>query len=169
MMTKEEKEKKQNDIKKLEEQLATIEMPALLRLQKYNILKLLKSDFIKDLNSKEECKDVDKMANKIIDESYDLIKTANLVEQTELYKLIKTNYQFLGRRHLKEFMIAIEWDFKEDMKFYDIRKVVFDEWIFYLENLEYGTLKGLSISAPPRTRKNRCRNNIFHVVYVKTP
>lgn len=152
-MTKDEKEKKLSDIAKLEEQLAIIEMPALLRLQKYNILKLLKSDFIKDLNDKELCKEVDDMANAIIDEGYKIIRDLPPEEQTEMYKLIKTNYQFLGRRHLKEFMIAIEWDFDQDMKFYDIRKIVFEEWIKELENLEYDILKGLSISAPPRTGK----------------
>lgn len=152
-MTNEEKAKKLEDIAKLEEQLSTLELPALLRLQKYNILKLLKFDFVKDQNSKEQCKELDDMANKIIDEGYRLIMGATPAEQGELYKLIKSNYQFLGRRHFKEFMIAIEWDFKQDMKFYDIRKNVFDEWIYYLENLEYGTLEGLSISAPPRTGK----------------
>lgn len=152
-MTNEEKAKKLEDIAKLEEQLSTLELPALLRLQKYNIWKLLKFDFVKDQNSKEQCKELDDMANKIIDEGYRLIRGATPAEQGELYKLIKSNYQFLGRRHFKEFMIAIEWDFKQDMKFYDIRKNVFDEWIYYLENLEYGTLEGLSISAPPRTGK----------------
>ena len=93
------------------------------------------------------------MANKIIDESYRLIRGASIAEQGELYKLIKSNYQFLGRRHLKEFMISIEWDFKPDMKFYDIRQIVFDEWIQQLEDLEYGILNGLSISAPPRSGK----------------
>ena len=130
-MTNEEKAKKLEDISKLEEQLSTLELPALLRLQKYNILKLLKFDFVKDQNSKEQCKELDDMANKIIDESYRLIMGATPAEQGELYKLIKSNYQFLGRRHFKEFMIAIEWDFKPDMKFYDIRKNVFDEWIYY--------------------------------------
>ena len=152
-MTNEEKQKKLEDIAKLEEQLATLELPALLRLQKYNVLKLLKFDFVKDQNSKELCEEVDTMANKIIDEGYKIIRGLVPADQAEMYKIIKQNYQFLGRRHFKEFMIAIEWDFKPDMKFYDIRKNVFDEWIDYLEKLEYGDLEGLSISAPPRTGK----------------
>ena len=44
-MTNEEKAKKIEDIAKLEEQLSTLELPALLRLQKYNILKLFSLDF----------------------------------------------------------------------------------------------------------------------------
>lgn len=39
------------------------------------------------------------------------------------------------------------------MKLYDIRKLVFDEWVEYLQALEDGDLRGLSISAPPRTGK----------------
>lgn len=152
-MTNEDRINKLNSIKKLEEQLATIELPVLLRLQKINILKLLKYDFIKEPNSQEKCKEVDELANKIINECYDNISKVSLEEQIEIYKIIKSNYQFLGRRYFKEFMIAIEWDFNQDMKFYDIRKNVFDEWIVYLEQLEYGKLEGLSISAPPRTGK----------------
>ena len=151
----EEKEKIKKDINILEKQLSELKLPAFLKLQKMNVLKGLKYELIKDKNDKEKCIEVDKLANEIISEGYKTIKELPIVEQTELYKMIKENYQFLGRRHLKEFMISIEWDFADDMKFYDIRKVVFDEWIEYLENLEYGILNGLSISAPPRTGKTR--------------
>lgn len=153
-MTQEEKQEKQNQIKRLEEQMQ-ISMPVLLKMQKMNVLKLLKYEFVKDKNSKEECHDIDAIANNIIDIGYRNISKAEEKDQKEIYKLIKSNYQFLGRRHLKEFMIAIEWEFAEDMKFYDIRKIVFDDWIKELEALEYGILKGLSISAPPRSRENR--------------
>lgn len=150
----ENEEKIKRDISILEEQLARFELPAFLKLQKMNVLKSLKYELIKDKNDKTKCIKVDRLANEIISEGYKVIKDLSIIEQTELYKMIKENYQFLGRRHLKEFMISIEWEFADDMKFYDIRKNVFDEWIVYLENLEYGVLNGLSISAPPRTREN---------------
>lgn len=150
--TEENKQKLEN-IKTLEKQLAEIEMPTTMRLEKMNLLKLLKYDFVKDKNSKDECIEIDLIANQIIDVGYKEINSLEEQEQKEVYKLIKENYQFLGRRHLKEFMIAIEWDFAQDMKFYDIRKIVFDEWIQQLEDLEYAKLKGLSISAPPRSGK----------------
>lgn len=150
-----DKNKIKENIIELEKQLETLELPAFLKLQKMNVLKGLKYELIKDKNDKEKCAEVDELANQIINFGYDIIKKLDLAEQTETYKIIKSNYQFLGRRHLKEFMISIEWDFNEDMKFYDIRKVVFDEWIKELENLEYGVLNGLSISAPPRTGKTR--------------
>lgn len=164
-----EKDKIKEDIKELEKQLAELELPAFLKLQKMNVLRGLKYELIKDKNSKEACKEPDDIANEIINEGYSVISDLNIVEQSELYKMIKSNYEFLGRRHLKEFMISIEWEYESDMKFYEIRKVVFDEWIEYLENLEYGVLNGLSISAPPRTRKNWYRYDIFYVVYVKAP
>ena len=148
-----DKNKIKENIIELEKQLDTLELPAFLKLQKMNVLKGLKYELIKDKNDKEKCAEVDELANQIINFGYEIIKKLDLAEQTETYKIIKSNYQFLGRRHLKEFMISIEWDFAEDMKFYDIRKVVFDEWIEELENLEYSILNGLSISAPPRTGK----------------
>ena len=148
-----DKNRIKENIIELEKQLDTLELPAFLKLQKMNVLKGLKYELIKDKNDKEKCAEVDELANQIINFGYEIIKKLDLVEQTETYKIIKSNYQFLGRRHLKEFMISIEWDFNEDMKFYDIRKIVLDEWIEELENLEYSILNGLSISAPPRTGK----------------
>ena len=148
-----DKNRIKENIIELEKQLDTLELPAFLKLQKMNVLKGLKYELIKDKNDKEKCAEVDELANQIISFGYEIIKKLDLAEQTETYKIIKSNYQFLGRRHLKEFMISIEWDFTEDMKFYDIRKIVFDEWIEELENLEYSILNGLSISAPPRTGK----------------
>ena len=128
-------------------------MPVLLNRQKMHVLKLLNNDFVFDKNSKKQCHDIDSVATIIFDIGFRNISKAEEKDQKEIYKLIKSNYQFLGRRHLKEFMMAIEWEFAEDMKFYDIRKIVLDDWIKDLEALEYGILKGLSISAPPRSRK----------------
>lgn len=91
---------------------------------------------------------------------YDKVRTA---------KKLKEAYQVLGRRHFEKFLVAIEWNYSADMKFYDIRKNVLREWTYELESLEYGIYKGLSISAPPRVRKNSVRNNIFYVVWIKTP
>lgn len=155
------------NIKILEEQLRTISMPVLLKMQKMDVLKYLKDELVVNKNNLEACCEMDAIANNIIDIGYRNISKVTEEEQKEIYNLIKKNYQFLGRRHFKEFMISIEWDFAPDMKFYDIRKIVFDEWIQELEKLEYGVLEGLSISAPPRTGKTRNWYNIFYVVYVK--
>lgn len=76
--------------------------------------------------------------------------------------------QVMARRDFEKFLIAVEWNYPAEMKFYDIRKNVLEEWVKYLESLEYGDLMGLSISAPPRTGKTTVRRKIFHMVYVKT-
>ena len=78
-----------------------------------------------------------------------------------MYEIIKECYQFRGRRYFRDFLIAIEWNFAEDMKLYDIRKLVFDEWVEYLQALEDGNLRGLSISAPPRTGKTAIGTMFF--------
>lgn len=152
-MTHEERSEIQEKINKLKEQLRTISMPAFLKVQKLNVLRCLKYDLIVNKNDRELCKEVDEIANELIDLGYNYIEKATDEEKVETYKIIKECYQMLGRRHFKEFMISIEWDFADDMKFYDIRKNVFDDWIKDLEALEYGNLEGLSISAPPRTGK----------------
>ena len=107
----------------------------------------------KDKNDPEKCKEMDDLALEIIQEGTKLIRKESLVNVQKLYEMIKECYQFRGRRYFKDFLIATEWNFDSDMKLYQIRRIVFDEWAEYLEDLEYGRLRGLSISAPPRTGK----------------
>lgn len=107
----------------------------------------------RDKNDPEKCKEMDDLALEIIQEGTKLIRKESLVNVQKLYEMIKECYQFRGRRYFKDFLIATEWNFDSDMKLYQIRRIVFDEWAEYLEDLEYGRLRGLSISAPPRTGK----------------
>ena len=107
----------------------------------------------KDKNDPDKCKEMDDLALEIIQEGTKLIRKESLVNVQKLYEMIKECYQFRARRHFKDFLIATEWNFDSDMKLYQIRRIVFDEWAEYLEDLEYGRLRGLSISAPPRTGK----------------
>ena len=122
----------------------------------------------KDKNDPDKCKEMDDLALEIIQEGTRLIRKETLVNVQKLYEMIKECYQFRGRRYFKDFLIATEWNFDSDMKFYQIRRIVFDEWIEYLQDLEYARLRGLSISAPPRTGKTRDWNRFLYVVYVKT-
>lgn len=140
------------------------------RIERMNLLRILlfnKKTKIKDKNDIEKCKEEDIISKKIIQLGSEIINNETFENQKRLYEIIKENYQFRGRRYFKDFLIAIEWNFDNDMKFYNIRKTVFNEWIEYLQLLEYGELRGLSISAPPRTRKNWYRYRLFYVVYVK--
>ena len=149
-----------------------IEMPLTdmeMVIRKDLLRKLLfsKKTKIKDKNDKEKCIEEDKLSREVIELATRIIEIESLDNQKKLYKIIKENYQFLARRNFKEFLIAIEWNFNDDMKLYKIRKIVFDEWAKELQSLEDGELRGLSISAPPRTGKTAIRNDVFYVVYVK--
>lgn len=136
-----------------------IEMPLTdmeMVIRKDLLRKLLfsKKTKTKDKNDKEKCIEEDKLSREVIELATRIIETESLDNQKKLYTIIKENYQFLARRNFKEFLIAIEWNFSDDMKLYKIRKIVFDEWAKELQALEDGELRGLSISAPPRTREN---------------
>lgn len=135
-----------------------IEMPLTdmeMVIRKDLLRKLLfsKKTKTKDKNDKEKCIEEDKLSREVIELATRIIETESLDNQKKLYTIIKENYQFLARRNFKEFLIAIEWNFSDDMKLYKIRKIVFDEWAEELQSLEDGELRGLSISAPPRTGK----------------
>ena len=135
-----------------------IEMPLTdmeMVIRKDLLRKLLfsKKTKTKDKNDKEKCIEEDKLSREVIELATRIIETESLDNQKKLYTIIKENYQFLARRNFKEFLIAIEWNFSDDMKLYKIRKIVFDEWAKELQSLEDGELRGLSISAPPRTGK----------------
>lgn len=123
----------------------------------------------KDKNDPKKCKEMDDLALEIIQEGTKLIRKESLVNVQKLYEMIKECYQFRGRRHFKDFLIAAEWNFDSDMKLYQIRRVVFDEWAEYLEDLEYGRLRGLSISAPPRTGKTAIGTMFFMWCMLRHP
>lgn len=123
----------------------------------------------KDKNDPEKCKEMDDLALEIIRDGSKIIRKETLVNVQKLYEMIKECYQFRGRRYFKDFLIATEWNFDEDMKFYQIRRIVFDEWIEYLQDLEYARLRGLSISAPPRTGKTGIGTDFFMWCMLRHP
>lgn len=111
-----------------------------------------KSD--RELNDKEACRELDRYAMMFIEEGTRFINESNnQVHRVKIAKQLKEAYQVMGRRDFEKFLIAIEWNFPMEMRFYDIRKNVLYDWAKELDKLEYGTYKGLSISAPPRTGK----------------
>lgn len=137
-------------------------MPIYNVLQKMNLLAYYLYENInkKEKNDKDNkrCIEVDEICNEIIN-----IGTREIQKQEEAEKIIDINnmiersYQIRARRHFEDYLIATEYEFDIDSKFYEIRRNVLQDWVIYLELLEYGELKGLSISAPPRTRKNYSR------------
>lgn len=142
------------------------------RIQRLNLLRqLLYSKITKtrDKNDIEKCFEMDGIAQEIIGLGSKIIVRETLENQKKLYEIIKENYQFRGRRYFRDFLIATEWNFEDDMKFYNIRKIVFDEWAEYLQSLEEGKLRGLSISAPPRTGKTGIGTDFFMWCMLRHP
>lgn len=156
-------------IVKLKEQIL-LPLTDMEMINRKNLLRQLLFEEItktKDKNDIEKCKEMDDLAQDIITLGTKIIQIETIENQRRLYEIIKENYQFRARRYFRDFLIAIEWNFADDMKFYAIRSIVFDEWIEWLQSLEDGRLRGLSISAPPRTGKTRTWNIFLYVVYVE--
>lgn len=102
----------------------------------------------------ERVRELDRTANLLIDRGIKLIEDSEYTDgKIKIAGYVKEAYQVLARRDFEKFLIAIEWNYPLEMKFYEIRKNVLKEWAEYLQSLEYGILKILSISAPPRTGK----------------
>lgn len=128
-----------------------------------------KAEVLNGMVEDERVKELDEVANLLIVEGTKLVQDSEYGDgRIKIAGYIKEAYQVLARRDFEKFLIAIEWNYPMDMKFYEIRRNVLKEWVKDLESLEYGILKILSISAPPRTRKDNSRREIFFVVYVKT-
>lgn len=128
-----------------------------IRLLMIKLLEELENESDEVLNGfveDERVKELDRVAKKLIVKGMELIRDSEYNDgKVRIAGYIKEAYQVLGRREFEKFLIAIEWNYPKDMKFYDIRENVLREWVRDLEDLEYGKLKILSISAPPRTGK----------------
>ena len=119
-------------------------------------------EVLNGIKEDERVEELDRVAKKLIERGMELIRDSEYNEgKVRIAGYIKEAYQVLGRRDFEKFLIAIEWNYPRDMKFYDIRENVLRDWVKDLEDLEYGRLKILSISAPPRTRKNNCSEKDF--------
>ena len=120
------------------------------------------NDILNGIKEDERVKELDEVAKLLIERGMELIKVSEYNDgKVKIAGYIKEAYQVLARRDFDKFLIAIEWNYPEDMKFYGIRRNVLREWAEYLENLEYGKLKILSISAPPRTGKTSIGERFF--------
>lgn len=128
-----------------------------IRLLMVKLLEELEGEREEVLNGFEEdsrVKELDEVAKLLIERGMELIRDSEYNDgKVRIAGYIKEAYQVLGRRDFEKFLIAIEWNYPKDMKFYDIRENVLRDWVKDLEDLEYGRLKILSISAPPRTGK----------------
>lgn len=139
-----------------------------LKFDSLNLLRIYKYEEIEDKNDIEACKEVDEIATEVIRLGKKVLETDKRPIKV-IYKIIRQCYEFRARRHFKEFLICREWEYEDEMKFYYPRRKVLDEWIEYLQNLEEGKLKGLSISAPPRTGKTGLGTAFFEWCMLRHP
>ena len=146
--------KHDEEIKKIENSLKLGITDKFQKFEVLNLLRKYKYDNVeeKDRNDIEKNKELDEIAREVIVLGTELIYEGHK-NQFLILKTIRSCYEFRARRNFRDFLISAEWDFSDDQKFYKPRRMVFDEWIKYLESLEKGDLKGLGISAPPRTGK----------------
>lgn len=154
-------EKLKNDLK--DENLYNTVHLRFAELQKIELLVVylsqetegLSDNVLNGFEKNEKVKELDKWALYLIEKASKYIQMSKDTQKLPYaVRYLKEGYQILGRRDFEKFLIAIEFNYPMDMKFYEIRRNVLREWCKYLEDLEYGRLKGMSISAPPRTRKN---------------
>ena len=139
----------------IHERYNIVEATRLLMVKLLEELEYERDEVLNGFIEDERVKELDRVAKKLIDRGMELIRDSEYNDgKVRIAGYIKEAYQVLGRRDFEKFLIAIEWNYPKDMKFYDIRENVLRDWVKDLEDLEYGRLKILSISAPPRTRKD---------------
>lgn len=144
------------------EKYSIVEAIRLLMIRILEELEGEKAEILNGIIKDSRVEELDKVANLLIERSMELIEESEYSDgKIRLAGFIKEAYQVLGRRDFEKFLIAIEWNYPLDMKFYDIRRKVLSGWAKYLEDLEYGVLKLLSISAPPRTGKTGIGERFF--------
>lgn len=154
----------------IHERYNIVEAIRLLMIKLLEELEYERDEVLNGFVEDERVKELDRVAKKLIERGMELIRDSEYNDgKVRIAGYIKEAYQVLGRRDFEKFLIAIEWNYPKDMKFYDIRENVLREWVKDLEDLEYGRLKILSISAPPRTGKTSVRRKIFLMVYATSP
>jgi len=138
------------------EKYSIVEAIRLLMIRLLEELEGEKAEILNGFIKDERVEELDRVAKLLIERSMELIEESEYTDgKIRLAGFVKEAYQVLARRDFERFLIAIEWNYPTDMKFYGIRQNVLSSWAKYLEDLEYGRLKLLSISAPPRTGKTR--------------
>ena len=144
------------------EKYSIIEAIRLLMIRLLEDLEGEKAEILNGFVEDERVGELDRVAKLLIERSMELIGESEYTDgKVRLAGFIKEAYQVLARRDFEKFLIAIEWNYPREMKFYGIRERVLSNWAKTLEDLEYGKLKLLSISAPPRTGKTGIGERFF--------
>lgn len=134
-------------IKLLEEQLQTLNLNLLLRLEKMNILRVLYYD-IYDMDNAIN------VARECIRIGTTEIKNAPFDEQTKVYELLRKSYIFLAPYDFHYYMIALEWNREPKDRFYQPRMKVMRKVADELTDLMNDESDIVCISMPPGAGKS---------------
>lgn len=101
------------------------------------------------------CKTARELIRLVKSQSYKIKKMRNPKHADAISKHFHTAYITLAPYSFMHFLVCMEWNYPQSMKFYSNRICVMGEWAHQLERLEMGELDLLGLSAPPRSGKEQ--------------
>jgi hypothetical protein len=134
------------DVKKLELQIRTINMPDKLRFRKMNLL----AELYENLGEFEKA---DTAALTVIKQG-----TVVARKDTEVLDIVRDAYCIRGKRHFDDYMIATEWNREKNARFWLPRRKILEGQLHLATKLDNfmndPNMRLLSLSMPPGTGKS---------------
>ena len=134
------------DVKKLELQIRTINMPDKLRFRKMNLL----AELYENLGEFEKA---DNTAGTVIKQG-----TVVARKDTEVLDIVRDAYCIRGKRHFDDYMIATEWNREKNARFWLPRRKILEGQLHLATKLDNfmndPNMRLLSLSMPPGTGKS---------------
>ena len=134
------------DVKKLELQIRTINMPDKLRFRKMNLL----AELYENLGEFEKADNT----------ALTVIKQGTVVarKDTEVLDIVRDAYCIRGKRHFDDYMIATEWNREKNARFWLPRRKILEGQLHLATKLDNfmndPNMRLLSLSMPPGTGKS---------------
>lgn len=134
------------DVKKLELQIRTINMPDKLRFRKMNLL----AELYENLGEFEKADNT----------ALTVIKQGTVVarKDTEVLDIVRDAYCIRGKRHFDDYMIATEWNREKNTRFWLPRRKILEGQLHLATKLDNfmndPNMRLLSLSMPPGTGKS---------------
>lgn len=134
------------DVKKLELQIRTVNMPDKLRFRKMNLL----AELYENLGEFEKADNT----------ALTVIKQGTVVarKDTEVLDIVRDAYCIRGKRHFDDYMIATEWNREKNARFWLPRRKILEGQLHLATKLDNfmndPNMRLLSLSMPPGTGKS---------------
>lgn len=134
------------DVKKLELQIRTINMPDKLKFRKMNLL----AELYENLGEFEKADNT----------ALTVIKQGTVVarKDTEVLDIVRDAYCIRGKRHFDDYMIATEWNREKNARFWLPRRKILEGQLHLATKLDNfmnnPNMRLLSLSMPPGTGKS---------------